>query len=192
MNYYLNYDINNLEGEIWKPIKDWKGSYSISSLGRIKSLDRVVPKRNGTFENRKGRILRQGNDTDGYLIIGLYSFKKGTNKKIHRLVGEAFVDNPLNLPCINHLDGNKKNNLPNNLGWCTVKENNIHAFSLGLKHNRHSIGEGCNFSKLKELQVKDIRAELLSKKVSEVAELFNVSEETIYHIKAGRTWKNVK
>ena len=109
--------------ESWKPVVGYEGLYEVSDLGRVRSLDRVVKgKRNSKWE-RKGRILQQANRGNGYYAVGLY--KSGTQKMyhVHRLVAVAFIPNPFNKPCVNHLDENKQNNAISNLEWATHKEN---------------------------------------------------------------------
>lgn len=77
----------------------------------------------------------------GYLSLGLESpdstpdNRKQKICKIHRLVAEAFIPNPDNKPCVNHIDGNKLNNKVSNLEWCTVQENTVHAYRNKLERN---------------------------------------------------------
>ena len=104
-----------LNMEIWKPIKDYP-DYMVSNLGRVKSL------RFG-----KEKILKTQSDKDGYKKINLFKDKKSNNKKIHRLVAEAFIPNPNNLPCINHKNEIKDDNRLENLEWCSVAYNNIYG-----------------------------------------------------------------
>lgn len=98
--------------EIWKDIEDYKGIYQVSDLGNIRKID--------------GYIIKPW-ITRGYCYVGLS--KKGNLKKyrVHRLVAEAFIPNPNNLPIINHKDENKINNCVNNLEWCTQYEN-VHKY----------------------------------------------------------------
>lgn len=98
--------------EIWKDIKDYEGLYQVSNWGRIKSI------RFG-----KERIMKLCIDRYGYLYIVLYKNNKQKNFRIHRLVAEAFLQNPHNYPCINHKDENKQNNNVENLEWCSAKYN---------------------------------------------------------------------
>ena len=77
--------------------------------------------------------MKQSENYKGYLIIQLYKQGKRKTKAIHRLVANAFIDDPLNKPQVNHKDGNKQNNNISNLEWCTQSENNFHAYKMGLK-----------------------------------------------------------
>lgn len=98
--------------EIWKDIKGYEGLYQVSNLGRVKSLG-----------NGKEKIRKTNISSNGYLSLILVKNKKGKNFSVHRLVAEAFIDNPDNLPCVNHKDENKLNNCVDNLEWCTKQYN---------------------------------------------------------------------
>ena len=101
--------------EIWKEIVGYDGLYQISNLGRVKSL--------GNNKTKKEKILKSSVDGDGYLFVKLYKNRKFKSFIVHRLVAEAFIQNPNNLPQVNHKDENKQNNCVQNLEWCTVKYN---------------------------------------------------------------------
>ena len=109
--------------EVWKNISGYEGLYQVSNLGRVKSLDRGTRSGRGRYA-RKGQILKPYKNGSGYLRVDLYK-NDGTKqrKTIHRLVCEAFLSNPNNLPEINHKDENKENNAVSNLEWCTPKQN---------------------------------------------------------------------
>ena len=93
--------------EKWKDIVGFEDCYSVSSFGRI-------------YSKRSEKILKTGNDAYGYprVTLRIGKFNKKTFK-VHRLVAEAFIDNPKKLPQVNHKDENKKNNKVGNLEWCT-------------------------------------------------------------------------
>lgn len=120
--------------EIWKDIKGYEGLYQISNLGRLKSLPRKYKKR---YINEE-IIKKPSKLPKGYLRIALA--KNGTIKYffIHRLVAQAFIPNPNNLPCVNHKDCNTSNNSVNNLEWCSYKHNNNFK-NHNLKRNISSV-----------------------------------------------------
>lgn len=127
--------------ELWKDIINFEGYYQVSNHGRVRSLDRyVVANKNGGLKLLKGKIMKltkaKGRNNDGYLVVNLR--KKGKNKVlgVHRLVAEAFVDNPNNYPIPNHKDGNKENNFSDNLEWTTYSQNNQHAIDMKLRNPR--------------------------------------------------------
>ena len=107
--------------EIWRPVKGYEGYYEVSDLARVRSLDRVVKivARGTEYERRtRGQIIMPIKTKNGYLRVGLKRNNKCFNASVHRLVAEAFVPNPDNLPEVNHKDECKTNNLPSNLEWC--------------------------------------------------------------------------
>lgn len=109
--------------EIYKNIPGYNGKYQVSNLGNVRSLYHSEP-----------RILKQINrDKYGHKNVELY--KDGVRKKflVHRLVAEAFIPNPDNLPCINHKDENPANNEVSNLEWCTNKYNVQYSLATKVK-----------------------------------------------------------
>ena len=114
--------------EIWKDIKGYEGRYQVSNMGRVKSLKRTVTKKNGRKQTIQERFLKPRGNSNGYLRVYLREGgDTGKNFSVHRLVCEAFHENPENKPCVNHIDENKVNNVASNLEWCTVKENCNHG-----------------------------------------------------------------
>ena len=101
--------------EVWKNIEGYEKLYQISNFGRVKSLN----------YNRTGKekILKPSKDKDGYLHVGLCKNGKAKFFRVHRLVCSAFLENPENLPQVNHKDENKENNHVDNLEWVSPKEN---------------------------------------------------------------------
>ena len=133
-----------MANEIWKPIKGYEGFYEISNLGRIKRLKHTIIRSDGRKLTLPEKMLRLNPlKMNGYVYVGL----KGKTFKVHRLVAETFVPNPLNLPLVNHIDENKTNNCASNLEWCDHKYNNnygtkierLHHSELGKKHMRYDV-----------------------------------------------------
>ena len=102
--------------EIWKDIEGFEGLYQVSNLGNVKSL----VDSNGVSREK---IRKPSICSNGYLQVILYKNKTIKHFSVHRLVAIAFIPNPNNLPCVNHIDECKTNNVASNLEWCTHKEN---------------------------------------------------------------------
>ena len=118
--------------ELWKDIEGFEGLYQVSTWARVRSLDRWITYKNGRKRFYKSRIKTTSYDKYGYVIVKLCKNSKCYDKKVHRLVAEAFISNPKNLPCINHKDEVKDNNYPFNLEFCTYEYNN----NYGTKNER--------------------------------------------------------
>lgn len=108
--------------EIWRDIKDYEGLYQVSNFGSVKSLN--------YNHTGKEKILSTGKVSGGYLSVQLYKNGKGKMYSVHRLVAQAFIPNPLNLPQVNHKDENPSNNHVDNLEWCDQKYNNNYGTRL--------------------------------------------------------------
>ena len=109
--------------ETWKNIKGYEGLYQVSNMGRVKSLERKV--RHG--RTVKERILKPYMDRGGYLLVRLCAGGKKKTLKVHRLVCEAFHDNPDNKSDVNHINEDKTDNRASNLEWSTRRENLNHG-----------------------------------------------------------------
>lgn len=107
----------------WAPVKGYEEAYSISDDGVIRSLSRECIGDNGFFYTKKEKILKQSDSGKGYRRVCLHQNGVRKSAYVHRLVAEAFIPNPSNLPCVNHKDENKTNNHVSNLEWCTVSYN---------------------------------------------------------------------
>lgn len=164
-----------MEKEIWRDITGYEGRYQISSFGRIKSFWRGAE-----------RILKAEISRNGYLRVDLRSHGSHKHFCVHRLVANAFVDNPNLKPQINHRDGNKLNNQASNLEWVTATENIRHAIEEGLRPS----GENCFNARLTAEQVVFIRDECKNLTQKQVAAMFNVNPATINEIRLGKTYRN--
>lgn len=107
----------NINDELWLPIKESNGVYQISNIGNISNYRK----------NLKSHVINSG-----YKKVGLKFNGVHTNRLMHRLVAEAFIDNPEFKREVNHIDGNKLNNKSSNLEWVTSSENKHKAYELGL------------------------------------------------------------
>lgn len=110
--------------EIWKSVRRFESYYEVSNMGNVRSIDRIV-KRGRFFEKRKSHLLSvvKSSGTHGYCFVNLYKDGKTYPKKVHRLVADAFIENPDNKPCIDHINGLRDDNRVENLRWVTYKEN---------------------------------------------------------------------
>ncbi len=96
---------------IWRGVVGFEGRYEVSDAGLVRNA-------------RTGRVLRLGRQLNGYLSVNL---GRVARRRVHRMVAEAFIAKPSGKDEVNHLDGNKENNLAANLEWVTHSENHEHA-----------------------------------------------------------------
>ena len=104
--------------QVWKDIKNYEGLYEVSNYGNVRSL-----------KYGKIKYLKPADDGNGYYFVNLSKNGIVKNFKIHRLVANAFIPNPNNLPQINHKDEDKTNNKANNLEWCNNRYNTRYSNS---------------------------------------------------------------
>ena len=185
MEYWKNLQKEDLEGEIWKTIKNCP-NYNISNLGRLKSLKWTK----GSYYKVEDYplIMKQSLNHKGYCQTHIKDFNgKDIPVRIHRLVGEAFIENPNNLPQINHLDTIKTNNTVNNLEWSINLDNMRHAIEHGLRIDLAK-GEKNGRALLKENEVIYIYTNpdrLTSKQLSDK---YNVKMQTLLGIYSNKNW----
>lgn len=110
--------------ELWREIVGSNGDYAVSNQGRVKNT-------------KTGRILKPCIDHRGYGRVCLFTMDRDKRYRVHRLVAQAFIPNPYNLPQVNHKDGNKQNNTVENLEWITNEDNMRHANTNGLREGHH-------------------------------------------------------
>ena len=120
--------------ELWKDVVGFEDRYQISNLGRVysKITNKIlVP------------VLSQNDFLGYYRVTFRFPDGKPHSKAIHRMVAEAFIPNPNKLPCVNHIDGNKLNNVVDNLEWCTKSYNAKHAYENNLNGYRDKYFKKC-------------------------------------------------
>lgn len=177
--------------EIWKELVGNRETYLVSNFGNIKTKAR-----NGRHYFIQSHTIKIHNKENGYQRVVLSLDKNGGKYYyVHRLVAQAFIPNPDNLPYVNHKDGNKNNNCVDNLEWCTRSENEKHAWRIGLK-SKNTIGtkgEKHGMHKLTQEQVNYIRSahRRFDSEFGSIglAKKFGVSPQTITNIVNYRNWK---
>jgi len=127
---------------------------------------------------------------DGYQVLDIYENNKATRYTVHRIVAIAFIPNPENKPCVNHIDGDKTNNKVTNLEWATYSENNKHAFEAGLSTPKRGELNG-------RADMTDATANRVCKMIEEgyrnkeISETLNISRSVVKQVRSGKTWKHI-
>lgn len=165
--------------EMWKDIVGYEGRYQVSNLGRVKSL----------IGNEK--VLKPGTNNRGYLYVVLSKDSKTKNFLVHRLVALHFIPNPGKREFVNHIDGDKTNNVESYLEWNTFRENYNHAMKNKLLH--YNVRSNRTFT---DEEVRTIRR--LNKKDkkefsgSKLALYLNSNTSIIHNILNFKTYKDVR
>ena len=142
--------------ESWESHPDI-GIIEVSNFGRVRTLDRIVPRGKYT-QFVKGLILKQYDNGNGYLHVVLSMNGKTVTKKVHRLVAETFISNPDNLTEVNHKDCNRANNNVENLEWCTRSYNRQYREKYGVSQTE-VLGHPVFAINLETLEVSHFRSQ---------------------------------
>lgn len=176
-----------LPGEEWRPIPGYEGLYMASNLGRIRSLDRVVPCLRGTRIHR-GRVLKQGAHPLGYMMVATCSHGERESHAVHRLVIRAFKGVPGEGMQTCHNDGNPANNHISNLRYDTTVNN--HADKR--KHGTLLMGEACAYSTITDDIVIEMRQRRASgESLPSLVKDYGMSKANISRICRGELWTHV-
>ena len=168
--------------EIWHDVKGYEGIYKFSTLGRIKSVARKMGDAPGVTRKMPERIMKQAVNNKGYMTVML---SRGDRKRrplfVHRIIAQA-IPNPENKPCVNHKDGNPKNNKINNLEWCTQKENTRHGWEHGLMENvRAAVSKRCKTTlpEINKNPVKNLTTGKIYPSIKDAAEAYSLPANAI-------------
>lgn len=178
-------DVSDIQYEIWRDIKGYEDRYQISNYGRVKAKERVeIYYRKDSDKpckrHRNAFIMKLVESTVGYLNVALRDGFSDKYIDVHRLVAEAFIPNPHNLPWVNHIDGDKHNNRVENLEWCTPKQNTEHAFKTGLSKDIKGLNR-------RPVTVKCIETGKVYSNMKECADAMNICYQyLIDRMKAGK------
>jgi hypothetical protein len=164
--------------EVWASVKGFEGQYEVSSIGNIRSVDRLVHHYKGGKRLYKGTAKNTRLNKDGYIRCNLKNDGKRYDYTVHRLVANAFIPNPNSKPQVNHINGVKTDNRIENLEWCTQSENNIHA-------TKHRLVE----TKLTDSEALLVHNSSLS--LRKLAKIYNVSSGIIWRIKNEKSYKHL-
>jgi hypothetical protein len=149
--------------EIWRSIPGYEEYYEVSNLGRVRRVK-------GGCGTQGGRILKGVLQSTGYQVVTLSINSQPIPFSIHRLVATAFLPNPENKPCVNHINGVKTDNRVENLEWTTYQENNQHAWRTGLNdmtvEHRRKISESNKGRQFSEETRKKISEALTGRKLT--------------------------
>ena len=178
-------------GEQWKDVSGYEGYYQVSSLGRIRSLDRRVRLRDLT-RMCSGKVLKQTAVQLGgiqYYQVSLSVKNIIKHRLVHRLIAQTFIPNPKNKEQVNHIDFNGLNNRLENLEWTTPKENSRHSMHRYIP----PAGERNGQSKLTIESVLEIRKTDLAGTLNkqELAKDYGVCVRTIDNIITRATWRHI-
>lgn len=175
--------------EVWKTIPGFGGHYEASSLGRIRSLDRIIKKVHSTSRELTdffytGKVLKQQHNKGGYLSVHIGVDKIKTSLRVSRAVLLAFKGLP---PTINHFschnNSDPTNNCLYNLRWGTQKDNMSDRLALG----NYKSGSKHHWAKLTESQVLEIRRGHKTK--TQLSQEYGVSYSAIWDVINGRSWR---
>ena len=144
----------------------------------------------GKAYNRNGMQLKTHVNRHGYEILPYRDDKKFRTTTVHRLVAKAFLENPEDKPCVNHIDGNKQNNNLVNLEWVTYSENTIHALENNLKIIQ--LGEEVHNSTISNKTAHEICQMMVDGfRNKEIANKLGVSREVVTNIRYKRGWLHI-
>jgi len=171
--------------ENWTDVVSFQGFYQVSDHGRVRSMRRVITRKNGRKHTVQSRVLKPGRTKAGYPIVALFQQGKQTMAYIHHLVLEAFVSpRPPDLEC-RHLNGVEADCRLGNLKWGTRSSNQRDR----VPHGTSNRGKRNGSARLTPVAVREIRRLKASgTTVTDICSRYKMARRTIYDLLEGRTW----
>lgn len=158
----------------WRKVTNREDQYEVSSSGDIRRLG--------------GKVLCQWTNDQGYKLARLSNPRQTV--RVHRIVADAFHENPDSLPFVNHIDCDRGNNSCENLEWCTQWQNLMHSQKLGRMQRDYWNGKRSPNAYLTDLQVMEIKSQYEAGNISweDLGRKFGVSKRTIGRIVNGESY----
>lgn len=163
--------------EEWRDVVGYEGLYQVSNWGRIKSLSRI----DARGHKRKEKILKVSINKYGYKVISLYKNSKEKKYFVHRLVAEAFIPNPDNLPEVNHIIDDyehRSDNRVENLEWCT-RDYNVNYGDRNKRQSKSMKGKFLGNKNPKSRKVRCITTDEVFDTIKEAGEKYNIAYQNI-------------
>lgn len=168
--------------EVWRDIPGYEGRYQASTLGRIRSVDRVITAKSSRrskshARHYKGMILSPGRVRTGHMYVVLGNKSNGT--PVHQLVAKTFLGNPPDGMEVLHANGDPADNRLENLRYGTRTENILDVYKVGKAWRKLTMSDALAIKH--ELELGDLTGR-------QIAEKFGVSEHAVSNIKTGKTY----
>lgn len=162
------------QNEIYKSVIGYEGLYEVSNLGNVKRLKKL------NNQHERNSILKPFTTDKGYTRVQLFLNGKKKNHFVHRIVAEAFLENPCNKSQVNHINGKKNDNRLSNLEWSTPSENGKHSYKILGRVPMRKI----DVSKVEAIRKRYADGE----KLTTLAKEYDVSQATIWNMCIGNTY----
>lgn len=169
--------------EEWIKIND---RYQVSSLGKVRSIERIYIDKKNRHRLIKGRNLSTKGNISGYPVVNISGYGKKRTYKVHQLVAKFFIENPNNHPVINHINGIKTDNRVQNLEWCTQKHNCKHAYDVLKRSVVRNYGFKNGYSKI----VLDVVNGIFYESANEAAKSLDLKPSTLRAMITGQNPNN--
>ena len=174
-----------LPKRIWKDINGYEGRYQVSNLGEVRSLD---------YNHTKSiKLLKIGVTKYGYCTVAIC----GKRVKVHRLVAQAFIPNPCNLPQVNHKNENKTDNRVSNLEWCDAKYNcnygtrnlrmgnSLNGSGNGMYSKKHSSETKAKIGEKSKKKVRCVETDMIFNSINDLANYLGVNRNSVTRVLKG-------